>query len=152
MQKKRDHSPSRSFGNHHGKRIQVDSPEVEVSSEHSSTQSGHYMPKLIVNTRPSSTQWRQWSFSPPSSPTMANADDGMAAEISKSTGDQMYSDSGSFRGNMADSDLDTVFRDCFSYSDTDEVSIQTTQKRYIKMVRTSCKLSKDSDWMEAQLK
>ena len=53
LQKKRTHSPSRSFGNHHSKRTQVDSPEVEVSSEHSSTQGSDYMPKVIPETRPS---------------------------------------------------------------------------------------------------
>ena len=36
--------------------------------------------------------------------------------------------------------------------DTEEVSVHTTQKRYRKRVRASCKLSKGSDWMEAQLK
>ena len=32
------------------------------------------------------------------------------------------------------------------------MSIKTTQKRYRKRVRVSCKLSKGSDWMEAQMK
>ena len=50
-QKKRDCSPSRSFANHHGKRTQVYSPEVEVRSEHSSTWSDSNMLKLIPETR-----------------------------------------------------------------------------------------------------
>ena len=53
---------------------------------------------------------------------------------------------------MANSNLDTASRDCFSCSDTEEVSIWTTWKRYRKRVRVSCKLSKGSYWMEAQLK
>ena len=53
---------------------------------------------------------------------------------------------------MVDSDLDTASGDCCSCSDTDEVSVQTAQKKYRKRVRTSCKLSKGSDWMEAQMK
>ena len=52
---------------------------------------------------------------------------------------------------MDDSDMDTASGDCLSCSDTDEVSIQTTQKKYRKRVRASCKLSKGSNWMEAQM-
>ena len=58
LQKKRDHSTSRLFGDHHGKRTKVDSPEVEAGSEHSSTWGGNHMPKLIPDTKPSSAQWR----------------------------------------------------------------------------------------------
>ena len=53
---------------------------------------------------------------------------------------------------MADSDLDTASGDCVSCSDTDEVSILTTHKKYQRRVRVSCKLSKGSHWTEAQLK
>ena len=81
-----------------------------------------------------------------------NHDEGMSTGKSKSIGDQTSSDSGLSRGNMADSDLDINPGDCLSCSDTDEVSIQTAQKRYRKRVRASCKLSKGSEWMEAQMK
>ena len=94
-QKKRDCSPSRSFSNHHGKRTQVDSPEVEVRSEHSSTWGGNYMLKVILDTRPSSAQQRQGSSSVPFSPTRANPNDGMAAGSLKSTTDWTSSNSGS---------------------------------------------------------
>ena len=56
------------------------------------------------------------------------------------------------RGNMVDSDLDTVSGDCLSCSDTNEVSVWTACKKCRKRVRGSCKLSKGSDWMEAQMK
>ena len=127
---------------------------VEVISEHSSTWGNDYMPKLIPETRPISRQQRQESSSSPSSPIRdpANPDEGMATDSSKSTRDETSSDSGSSRGNMAASDLDTASGDCLSCWDTDEVSVWTTQKRYRKRVRTSCKLSKGSDWMEAQMK
>ena len=58
-QKKGVHSPSRPFGAHHGKRTQIDSPEVEVRIEHSSTWGDDYISKLIPETRPSSGQQRQ---------------------------------------------------------------------------------------------
>ena len=51
---------------------------------------------------------------------------------------------------QADTDLDTASRDCLSCSDTDDVSI-STQKKYRKRVRASCKLSKGSDWTETQI-
>ena len=53
---------------------------------------------------------------------------------------------------MADSDLDTASGDCLSCFDTDDVSVWTAQRKYIKRVRESCKLSKGSDWMEMQMK
>ena len=93
-------------------------------------------------------------LAPPSGPTRAiiDPDDGTAAGSSQSTGDQASLDSDSSRENVADSDLDTTSGDCVSYSDTDEVSIQTTYKKYQCRVRASCKLSKYSLWTEAQLK
>ena len=121
--KKRDCFPSRSFGNHHSKRTWVDSQEVEDRSKLSSTWGGDYMPELILVTRPSSAQQKQGSFSPPS---RTDPDDGTAAGSSKSTQDNTSSDSGSSRGNMADSDLDTASGDCLSCSDTDRVSVWTT--------------------------
>ena len=75
----------------------------------------------------------------------------MAKGSSKSTGDQTSSDSGLAWGNMADSDLDTASGDCLSWLNSNDVSVWTTQKRYRKWVRGSCKLSKGSDWMEAQM-
>ena len=53
---------------------------------------------------------------------------------------------------MTNSDFDTASGDHLSCSDTDEVSVQTTQNEIQKTVRASCKLSKSSDWMEAQMK
>ena len=53
---------------------------------------------------------------------------------------------------MADSDLDMASRDCLSCCDTDDVSVQTAQKKYRKRLRASCKLSKGSDWTETQMK
>ena len=49
-------------------------------------------------------------------------------------------------------DLDTASGDCLSCSDTDDMSIWTTWKRYRKRVRVSCKLIKGSNWTEAQMK
>ena len=47
-------SPSGSFGDNHEKTTWIDSPEMEVRSEHSSTWGIDYTPKLILGTRPSS--------------------------------------------------------------------------------------------------
>ena len=71
---------------------------------------------------------------------------------SKSTEDQTSSDSGLSKGNMADANLDMASGDCLFCSDTDDVLMRTTQKKYRKRVRASCKLSKESDWMETQMK
>ena len=153
-QKKWSHSPSGSFNNCHGKRTLVDSPEVEARSEHSFTQGDNNMPELIPDTGPSSKQQRQESSSPSFSPIRALTDpeDGSTAGSLRTTKDQTTLDSGSLRGYVVDSDLDTASGDCFSYSDTEEVSIQTAQKRYRKRLRASYKLSKGSDWMEAKQK
>ena len=53
---------------------------------------------------------------------------------------------------MAETNLDTASGDCLYCSDIDEVSVQIAHKKYRKRVRVSCKLSKGSDWMEAQMK
>ena len=92
--------------------------------------------------------------SPPSSPTRATIDleDRTAARSLKSTKDQTSSDSESSRENVDDSNLDTASRDCISCSVTYEVSISTACKKYRKRVWASCRLSKRSLWMEAQLK
>ena len=147
-----DHSPSDSPDHLHIKRTYITSPEVEVGNEHSSTQGDDHTPDLKPETRTGSRQQRQESSSPSSSPTRcpANPDDEGVTGSSKSTEDQASSDSS--KGNMADSDLDTASRDCLSCSDTDDVSMQTAQKKYRKRVRASCKLSKGSDWTETQMR
>ena len=53
---------------------------------------------------------------------------------------------------MVDSNLDTASGDCPSCLDTDEVSVLTPHNKYRKRVRAFYKLSKGSDWMEAQMK
>ena len=57
--------PSGSFNDHHGKRSRLNSPEVEVRCEDSSTQGDDYMPRLILEIRTSPGQGRQESYSPP---------------------------------------------------------------------------------------
>ena len=153
-QGKWDHSPSGSSDHPHTKMAHITSPEVEVGSEHSSTWGDDHMPDLTPETRISSRWQRQESSCPSSSPIRgpADPDDEVVAGSSKSTRDQTSSDSGSSRGNMADSDLDTASGDCLPCSDTNEVSVLTAWKKYRKRVRTSCKLSKGRDWMEAQMK
>ena len=100
-------------------------PEVEVRSEHSSTQDDDYTPNLMPETRTSLGDEDRSPPAPPSSPirALANPDDEAVAGSPKSTRDQTSSDSGSSRGNMADSNLDTASGNCLSCSDTDEVSI-----------------------------
>ena len=135
---KQDHSPSDSLDHHHTKRTHITSPEVEVGSEYSSTQDDDHILDLTPETRTGSRWQRQESYSPFSSPIrgLADPDDEVVAGSSKSTKDQTSSDSGSSRGN-------SLWRLW--------ISIQT-QKKYRKRVRASCKLSKGSDWMEAQMK
>ena len=55
-------------------------------------------------------------------------------------------------GIMAESNLDMASGDCLSCSDTDDVSMQTAQKKFRKRVRVSCKLNEGSDWTESQMK
>ena len=91
---------------------------------------------------------------PPSSPTRATIDPDAGAVVGslRSTGDKASSDSDSSREKVADSDMDTASGDCVSCSDTDEVSVQTSQKKYQRRVWASCGLYKGSIWTEAQLK
>ena len=107
-----DHSPSGSPDYPQTKETQVTSPKVKVGSEHSSTWGNNHMPNLTPETRTGSGQQRQESSSPSSSPIRgpADPDDKAVTGSSKSTRDQTSSDSGSSRGNMADSDLDTASR------------------------------------------
>ena len=92
--------------------------------------------------------------SPPSSPTSSPIDpeDGTVAGSSKGTRDQASSDTESSRENMDDSDMETTSGDCVSWSDTDDVSIQTANKKYQRRVWASCRLNKGNLWTEAQLK
>ena len=112
------------------------------------------MPELVPEAGPSSEWWEQEPGSPPSSPTraIADPDDRAAAESLWSTGDQASSDSDLPRENVDDSDMDTASGDCITCSDTDEVSVWTAHERYQKRVWASCRLSRGSLWMEAQLK
>ena len=81
---------------------------------------------------------------------------------SRSTGDQdsesdaSHSGTSSFldasRENMADSDMVSASGSCIMCSDTDELTIRTTHKKYRKRAWTSCSLGKGILWSEAQLK
>ena len=136
-QKKWDHSPSGSLSNHHDKRTYVDSQEVKARSEHSSAQGDEDTPEFTPEAGPSFNQQQgQAPTSSPSSPTRATADsdDGTAAGSFRRTGDQASSDSDLSREDDANSDMDTASRDCITCSNTDEVTIQTTQKKYWKRV------------------
>ena len=73
-------------------------------------------------------------------------------EANRILGMKLHQTLDSSRENVDDSDMDTASGDCVSCSDRCEVSIQTAHKRYWKRVWTSCRLSKGSLWMEAQLK
>ena len=129
LQKRRDCSPSGSFGNHHGKRTWVNSPEVDVRSEHRSTWSGNCTAEVIPDNRPSSAQQKQGSSNPLSSPTKAIPHDGTAAGSSKSTGNWTSSVSGSSCGNMADSNLDTASGDFLSCSGVHTDCLKEIQKK-----------------------
>ena len=111
------------------------------------------MPNLTSETKTGSRQQRQESSNPSSSPTRgpADPDDETVTGSSKNTEDWTSSDLGLLKGNMADSDLDTASGDCLSCSDTDDISMWTTQKKYRKRVRASCKLSKRLDGNSKEL-
>ena len=108
------------------------------------------MPDLTSETRTGSGQQRYEPSSPTRGP--ANPYDDATTGSSKSTRDQVSSNSNSSRGNSACSNLDTDSGDCLSCSDTDEVSVRVAHKKYRKRVRASCKLSKAMDWMDTQTK
>ena len=149
-----DHSPSDSPNCLHIKRTCITSQEVEIWSEHSSTQGNDHMPDLTPETGTSSRQQREESCIPSSSPSRGPADPDYETVMgnSMSTEDQTSSDSGLSKGNMANSDLDMASGDCISCYDTEDISMWTTQKKYRKRVIASCKLSKGSDWTETQMK
>ena len=102
-------------------------------------QGDDHMPGLIPETRTGSRQKRLEPSSLSSSPIggLASPDDEAVAGSSKSTRDQGSSDSGLSRGNSPDSELDTASGDCLSCSDTDEVSIRMTCKKYKKELEHS---------------
>ena len=143
-QQKWGHSPSGSFGDHHEKRTQKDSLDVELKSEHSSAQHNDHLPDLIPGTRTGSRWQRQEYSSPSSSPIrdLTNTDDEAVTGSSKSTRDWTSLNTSLSKGNMANSDPETPSGDCLSCSDTDEVSIWTAWKKYRKWVRASCNLCK----------
>ena len=149
-----DHSPSDSLNWLHAKRAHVTPPEIQVGSEHRSTQVSHHMPDLTQETRTSSRQKRQESSILSSSSIRGPADpnDEAATGSSKSTKDHTSSDLGSSKENMAHSDLGTASRDCLSCLDTDDVCMWTVKNKYGRRVRASCKLSKGSNWTEIQIK
>ena len=138
--KKQDHSPSGTLRDEHNKQTCVDSQEVKVRSNHSSTQGDEDTPKLVPEARPCSKPQGQEPASPPSSPTKATThpDYGTVVGTSRSTGDQnsesdanhsgASSDSDTSRGNMANSNMKSASGNCITHSDTDEVTIRTIHK------------------------
>ena len=151
---KLDLSPSSSFGDNSSKRTRICSLEAEDRSEHSSVWGDEIMAELVLEAGPSTEHKGQEPASCPSSPTrsIADPDDRTVAGSSWNTRDQATLDSDSSRENLAVSNLDTASGDCITYSDTDEVPMQTACKNYQRSVRASCKLSKGNIWTEAQLK
>ena len=116
-----------------------ESPLVKSRKEVSITHMG-WWPCAWLNTRNQNWLWaikmRVLQFFLSSTGGLANPDDETVTGSSKSTGDQASSDSGSSRGNSPDFNLDTASGDCLSCSDTDEVSIRTAHKKYIKRVKS----------------
>ena len=113
------------------------------------------MPELVLETGPrsSSEQGGQEPASPPStSSATVGPVGGTIAGSLKSTKDLASFSSESSRGNVDNSDMDTASGNCLSYSDTDEVFVQTVHRKYWKRVWTSCKLSKSTLWMMTQQK
>ena len=154
-QSKQDHSPCSSLDHLHTKRTHVCSPEVEVRFESSSSWGDQDTLELVPETgpRPSSEQRGQEPVNPPS-PSSATIGliDGTAAGSLKSTKDPASFSSESSWGNVDYSDMDRASEDCLSCSDTDDVSVQTAHKKYMKRVWASCKLRKSNLWMETQQK
>ena len=112
------------------------------------------MPKVVPEAGPALTNNKGRNLPDPLPvPTRATADpdDSTVAGSLRSTGDQASSDSDLSREDVADSDMDTASGDCITCLDTDEVTVWTTQKKYQKRVRVSCRLSKGSLWTDAQL-
>ena len=128
MQKKQDCSPSSTLGDQLNKQTHVDSQEIKVRSEHSSTKGNEDMPKLALEARPSSEPQGQEPTSPPSSPTKATADpsNGTVVRTSRSTGDQdsesntnhsgASSDLDKSKEDVANSDMESASRDFFTCS------------------------------------
>ena len=101
-QKKLDHSPSGSYGNHWDKRTCIHSPEAEGGSKHSLLLGSGITSKLVLEAGPSTVHWGQEPASPPFSPSRAiiDLDDGIAAGSSWSTGDHAPLDSDSSRKHV----------------------------------------------------
>ena len=144
-----DQSPSGSPDNPHTKRACITSPQVEVGSEHSHM--GQW-PHAQLNTR--NQNWLQVTKTESPSPlplvllgaqlTLLVSWSQVAQRVPETRHPLTRVFLGKHGGLQPGHSL--------SCSDTNEVSIQTAQKKYRKRVRASCKLSKGSDWMEAQMK
>ena len=72
------------------------------------------------------------------------------SESDKHSGVSSKSDAS--RENVANSDMESASGDCLTCSDTDEVTIWSTHKKYRRRVQASCSLGKGSLLSEAQLK
>ena len=142
----------------------VDSQEVEVRSEHSSTKGDENILKLAPEARTSSEPQEQEPTSPLSSPTKATTDPGDSTVVgtlgstrdkdSESNANHSWASSNleTSRENLADLDMESASRDCFMCFDTDEVPIRITQKKYRKRVQASCSQGMGGLWSEVQLK
>ena len=115
-----DHSPSSAFSDQCNKQTYINSQEVNVRSEHSSTNGKEDIPKLDERLGPSYNPQGQGPTSCPSSPTKADTDPGNGTVVGtlKSTRDQdsesntnhswASSDSDASRENMADLDVEST--------------------------------------------
>ena len=148
------------LGDLHYKWTYVKSQEVKVRCEHSSVQGKEDMSALALEARPSSKTQGQEPTSP--TKTTANPDDGTVVGTLRSTRDQgndsstnhsgTSSDLDASRENVANSHMESAAKDCFTCSDTDEVTIRTGHKKYRRRVWASYSLDKGSLWSDAQLK
>ena len=142
------------FDHHCNKRTCVDSQKVKTRSEHSSAHGNEDMPELILGTGTSFEQQGQEPVSPPpvKPGPLPIQKTGLQQGAQRVLGIRPPQTQELSRENVDDSDMDTASTDCISCSDTDQMSVQTACKRYQKKVQASCRLSKGSLWMEAQLK
>ena len=143
----------------------VDSQEVEAKSEHSSRQGEEDMPVLALGARPSSWTARAGTHQ---SPFQSNQGHCWSQWWYRGGSLKEYLGSGKWEQHWPQWDLiqlghvqrecgstlnmEAVSRDCVTCSDTDEVTIRTTHKKYWKRVWASCHLDKGNLWSEAQLK
>ena len=114
-----------------------DPQKVKVRVESSSTHGDQDTPELVpeIGPRPNSEQGGQEPASSlsPSSAIIGLVDETMAGSPTN-TEDLASSSSESSRGNVNNSDMDTVSGDCLSCSDIDEVSVQTAHKQCRKRI------------------